>query len=90
MSSYVFEKNYFALADLVFKLVKLFYSYSVYFYGAESKVIFLELQPQFSKNMSIKLEFTAYEKYMSLRSCQSFESRILFSLHNFRDAVFLP
>lgn len=26
----VFEKNYSALADLVFKLMKLFYSYSVY------------------------------------------------------------
>lgn len=53
----VFEKNYSALADLVPKLVKLFYSYSVYFYEAENKVIFLKLQPQYSKNMIIKLEF---------------------------------
>lgn len=53
----VFEKNYCALADLVFKLVKLFYSYSVYFCEAESKVIFFELQHEYSKNMSIKLEF---------------------------------
>lgn len=41
----VFEKNYSTLADLVPKLVKLFYSYSVYFYDAENQVIFLELQP---------------------------------------------
>lgn len=36
------EKNYSALADWIFKLVKLFYSYSVYFYEAESRVIFPE------------------------------------------------
>lgn len=53
----VFEKNSCALADLVFKLVKVFYSYSVYFCEAESKVIFLELQPEWFKNMSTKLEF---------------------------------
>lgn len=40
---YVWEKLL-CLSYLVFKLVKLFYSYSVYFYEAESKVIFLELR----------------------------------------------
>lgn len=30
-----FEKNYSALAGLVFKLIKLFYNYSLYFYEAE-------------------------------------------------------
>lgn len=78
---YMFEKNS-PLADLVFKLVKLFYSYSVYFYEAESKVIFLKLQPHYSKNIIIKLEFRThqtYEKYMYFRSCQSFEGRIVFS-----------
>lgn len=53
----VFERNACALADLVFKLVKVFYSYSIYFCEAESKIIFLELQPEWSKNMNTKLEF---------------------------------
>lgn len=56
----------------------------------KAKLFFLNVEPQYSKNMSIKLEFRTYEKYMSLRRrCQSFESRILFSSYDFRDAVFL-
>ena len=35
MSNCVFEKNCSALVDLVFKLVKSLYIYSVYFYEAE-------------------------------------------------------
>lgn len=31
----------------------------------KAKLFFLNLEPQYSKNMSIKLEFRTYEKYMS-------------------------